>query len=63
MARMSPKKQHEKREHPGFEKVAQGIARKQGVPVDRAEAMLAAGTRRAGKAARKRNPRLNRVKG
>lgn len=49
--------------HPGFEQVAEGIARRQHVSMDRARAMLAAGTRRAGAAARKANPRLNRVKG
>lgn len=49
--------------HPGFERVAKGIARRQGVSLERARAMLAAGTRRAGAAARRRNPRLNRVRG
>ena len=49
--------------HPGFKAVARGIAKKEGVSEDRANAMLAAGTRRAGKAARKKNPHLNRVKG
>lgn len=49
--------------HPGFAKVAQGIAQRQGVSRERANAMLAAGTRKAGPAARKANPRLNRVKG
>ena len=49
--------------HPGFEQTAENIARRQGVSLERAKAMLAAGTRRAGAAARKANPRLNRVKG
>jgi hypothetical protein len=49
--------------HPGFKAVAAGIAKREGVSPARAKAMLAAGTRRAGKAARKKNPRLNRVKG
>ena len=49
--------------HPGFEAAAEQIARRQGVSEDRARAILAAGTRRAGPAARKANPRLNRVKG
>ena len=49
--------------HPGFAAVASGIARKKGISMQRAKAILAAGTRRAGKAARRRNPRLNRVKG
>jgi hypothetical protein len=51
------------KKHPGFKKVAAGIARRQGVSMKRARGMLAAGTRRASKAARRRNPRLNRVKG
>lgn len=51
------------KKHPGFENVARSIAQRQGVSMDRARAMLAAGTRRASPAARKANPRLNRVKG
>lgn len=47
----------------GFKNVATRIARKQGLPYDRAAAILAAQTRRASDAARRRNPRLNRVKG
>ena len=49
--------------HPGFKAVAAGMAEKQGVSQERANAMLAAGTRRAGPAARKKNPNLNKVKG
>ncbi len=49
--------------HPGFAKVSEGIAAKQGVSMERARAMLAAGTRRAGNKARAKNPRLARVKG
>lgn len=49
--------------HPGFKAVQSKIAAKEGVSKERAGAMLAASTRRAGKAARKANPRLNRVKG
>ncbi len=52
-----------KKAHPGFKAVAAKIAAKEGVSVKRASAMLAAGTRKAGAAARKANPRLNRVKG
>lgn len=51
------------KKHPGFAAVASKIARKQGVSKARASAILAASTRRAGSAARKANPRLNRVKG
>lgn len=49
--------------HPGFKAEAQKIARKEGISDARARAELAAGTRRAGEAARHKNPRLNRVKG
>lgn len=49
--------------HPGFQKVAAGIAKKQGVSQERASAMLAAGTRRAGAAAKKANPNLKKVRG
>lgn len=49
--------------HPGFKAVAAGIARKQGVSEDAADAMLAASTRRASPAAKRKNPRLKRVKG
>lgn len=49
--------------HPGFKAVQAKIARKQGVSMKRAGAILAAGTRRAGAKARAANPRLNKVKG
>lgn len=49
--------------HPGFKKVAQKIAKKQGVSAERAKAMLAASTRKASASAKQRNPRLKRVKG
>ena len=49
--------------HPGFGAVQAKIVKKEGVSEDRAGAMLAASTRKAGKAARKKNPRLNKVKG
>ena len=45
-----------------FESVATKIAERQGVPMDRARSILAAGTRHAGAAARRKNPALNRVK-
>jgi len=48
--------------HPGFEKVASGIARREGVSKERARAMLAASTRRASVKAKMKNPRLRRVK-
>lgn len=48
--------------HPGFQKVASMIAQKSGVPMQNAGAILASRTRDASKAAKKKNPRLNRVK-
>lgn len=49
--------------HPGFKKVASKIAKREGVSKERADAMLAASTRRSSGAAKKANPRLARVKG
>jgi len=51
------------KKHPGFRAVQSRIARGQGVSKERAGAMLAAGTRRASPAAKRKNPRLKRVKG
>ena len=47
----------------GFKNVAKSIAKKQGVSVKRASAILAASTRNASAAAKRKNPRLKRVKG
>jgi len=47
----------------GFEANARRIAKRQGISMKRARAILAAGTRRASAAAKRRNPRLKRVKG
>jgi len=52
-----------KTKHPGFAKVAAGIAKKQGISKERASAIVAAGARKAGKAAVKANPRLKKVSG
>jgi hypothetical protein len=49
--------------HPGFKSVQKSIARRQGVSMERAGAILASRTRGASGKAHKRNPRLNRVKG
>lgn len=49
--------------HPGFKKAANSIARREGVSKDRAGAILASATRKASPAAKKKNPRLRRVKG
>ena len=52
-----------KKAHPGFKAVAAKIAAKQGVSKERAGAILAAGARKASKAAVKANPNLKKVKG
>jgi hypothetical protein len=52
-----------KQKHPGFKKVASDIARKQAVSDEVASAILAAVSRRASKGAKKKNPRLLKVKG
>lgn len=49
--------------HPGFKAVAGKIAAKEGIPIDRADAILAASSRGASAKAKKANPRLKRVKG
>lgn len=49
--------------HPGFKKVSQGISKRMHIPVERANAILAARSREASPAAKKKNPRLKRVKG
>jgi len=48
--------------HPGFKAVQAKIAKRVGSK-KKAGAILAAATRRASKAAKKKNPRLKRVKG
>jgi hypothetical protein len=48
--------------HPGFKKVQAKIARKSGVSKKAAGAILAASTRKASPAAKRKNPRLKRVK-
>ncbi len=48
--------------HPGFKAVAASIARRQGLPLARARAILAARTRKASAKAKKINPRLKRVR-
>lgn len=46
-----------------FKAVAARIAAKQKLPIKRADAILAAGTRRASAAAKAKNPNLKKVKG
>lgn len=50
------------RGHPGFKAVQSRIARRQGVSKERAGAILAASTRRASASAKRKNPRLKKVK-
>ena len=52
-----------KKAHPGFKAIAKKIAAKQGVSKESAGAILAAGARKASKAAVKANPNLKKVKG
>jgi hypothetical protein len=52
-----------KKAHPGFKAVQKKIAARQGVPMERAGAILAAGARKSSKAAVKANPNLKKVKG
>lgn len=52
-----------KKKHPGFGAVQKQIAAKEGISEKRAGAILASQTRKASPAAKKANPRLNRVKG
>jgi len=47
----------------GFKVAQKSIAKKQGVSMDRAGAILAAGARKASPAAKKANPNLKKVKG
>ena len=45
----------------GFAAAQKSIAKKQGIPMERAGAILAAGARKASPAAKKANPNLNKV--
>jgi hypothetical protein len=47
----------------GFKNNQRKIAAQQGISMDRAGAILAAGTRKSSAKARRANPRLNRVRG
>lgn len=48
--------------HPGFKAVAQKIARKEGVSMKQASAILASSTRNSSASAKRANTRLRRVK-
>ena len=47
----------------GFKKAQSQIAKKQGISMERAGAILAAGARKASAAAKKKNPNLKKIKG
>jgi hypothetical protein len=49
--------------HPGFKSVQSSIAKREGISSDRAGAILAASSRSASKAAKAKNPKLNKVRG
>lgn len=48
--------------HPGFKAAQADIARREGVSKKRAGAILASATRKASAKAKRKNPRLNKVK-
>lgn len=52
-----------KKKHPGFKKVAASIAKKGGYSKKEAGAILASKTRKASAAAKRKNPKLKKVKG
>jgi hypothetical protein len=47
----------------GFQAAQKAIAKKQGIPMKNAGAILAAGARNASATAKKKNPNLKKVKG
>ena len=49
--------------HPGFKSVQSKIAEREGVSSERAGAILASASRNASAKAKKRNPKLKKVKG
>jgi hypothetical protein len=49
--------------HPGFKKAASQIAKKGGYSKERASAILAASSREASPTAKRKNPKLKKVKG
>lgn len=49
------------KKHPGFQKAAQKIAKKEGISKEAASAILAKSTRNASPAAKKANPSLKQV--
>ena len=51
------------KKHPGFKAEQRKIAKRSGVSMKSAGAILAASSRRASPAAKRKNPRLRKVKG
>lgn len=49
--------------HPGFAAIQNRISKREGVSKDAAGAILARATRHASASAKKKNPKLNKVKG
>lgn len=49
--------------HPGFNAVAKKVAAREGVSMDRARAIVAAGARNASAKAKRANPNLKKVRG
>ena len=49
--------------HPGFKAVQKSIARKEGVSMKSAGAILASASRKASPAAKRKNPNLRKVRG
>lgn len=47
----------------GFKNVAADIARREGIPMERANRVLAGATRKASASAKRKNPNLYKVKG
>ena len=47
--------------HPGFAAVSAHISKKEGISLDRANAIVASAARSAGRSALKKNPRIKRV--
>ncbi len=47
----------------GFNAAAKSVASKEGLPMDRAKAVIAAGARKASPAAKAKNPKLKKVLG
>lgn len=60
---MKEKEMKHSKEHPGFDAIVARIMREKGVSKESAQKILASSTRNASPEAKRKNPRLNRVKG